>query len=330
MALGAGAFALYRFDPWADRGHAPPPGFAVDLKDQLAIDPALVQFSQTREIIVSSAAVHAVAVGPNDDIYVAGDEAVHVFPADGAPSSEIIRPKGRPTCLAVGDTEHIMPGRIYVGTGKVIEVFSPSGEPLAVWPGPSDKTVLTSIAIAESDIYAADAGERVVVRFNQRGELVGQIGRADPDREMPGFVVPSPYFDVAIGPAGELVAVNPGALRVQMYTPDGELDSFWGKAGSGIEDFFGCCNPAHLAMLPDGRFVTSEKGVPRIKIYSSLGEFECVVAGAKELGVSDSAAGDARAGKDLQIFDVATDSRGRVLVLDPAGKRVRVFTPDAG
>jgi len=35
----------------------------------------------------------------------------------------------------------------------------------------------------------------------------------------------------------------------------------WGKR-SGIADFFGCCNPAHLALLPDGRFVTSGKGIP--------------------------------------------------------------------
>ena len=35
-----------------------------------------------------------------------------------------------------------------------------------------------------------------------------------------------------------------------------------------MADFFGCCNPAQLAVLPDGRFVTAEKGIPRVKIYS--------------------------------------------------------------
>ena len=34
----------------------------------------------------------------------------------------------------------------------------------------------------------SDAGERVVLRFNDEGELVGRIGAPDPDRQMPGFI----------------------------------------------------------------------------------------------------------------------------------------------
>jgi hypothetical protein len=29
----------------------------------------------------------------------------------------------------------------------------------------------------------------------------------------------------------------------------------------------GCCNPACFALLSDGRIVTVEKGVPRIKVF---------------------------------------------------------------
>ena len=79
--------------------------------------------------------------------------------------------------------------------------------------------------------------------------------------------------------------------------------------------------------LPDGRFVTSEKGIPRIKIYTGLGEFECVVAGPQELGISLTAVGDARYRPRQQNFRYRHQPLGQVLVLDPAGRRVRVFSP---
>ncbi len=59
----------------------------------------------------------------------------------------------------------------------------------------------------------------------------------------------------------------------------GELEFAWGKPSAGIEGFCGCCNPVGLAMLPDGRCVTCEKGLPRVKVYSTEGVFESVVAG---------------------------------------------------
>ncbi len=92
-----------------------------------------------------------------------------------------------------------------------------------------------------------------------------------------------------------------------------------------MSDFFGCCNPAHFAVLPDGRFVTSEKGIPRIKIYTAQGQFECVVAGPEQLAVDDSRMADPSEGADKRVFDVAVDRQGRVLVLDPRNRTVRVY-----
>jgi glucose/arabinose dehydrogenase len=105
----------------------------------------------------------------------------------------------------------------------------------------------------------------------------------------------------------------------------GDLGDVWGSAGSQLADFFGCCNPAHLAMLPDGRFVTSEKGIPRVKIYSSQGKFESVVAGPEQLTVHSLQVVDPREDADKRVFDIAADSQGRVLVLDPQNRSVRVY-----
>ena len=326
VAAVGGTYALVRTVPQAEQGNELPLNFSLDLKDRLAVDPSLIRFAQTALIDVPLEEVRALAVGPEDRVYVAGDQAVHVFQPDGTPHT-VLGTQGQPRCLAVGSAGYALPGYIYIGTDEGIEIFNPSGEARDVWPAASDKTLLTSIAIAQDAIYAADAGEKVVLHYNTDGELIARIGQADPEREMPGFIIPSHSFDIAIGPASELYAVNPGARRVQSYTPDGELDGFWGTSSASIEGFFGCCNPAHLAILPDGRFVTSEKGIPRIKVYSILGEFDGVVAGPRELGIGLRAVGDARTSQTRRIFDIATNRLGHVLVLDPAGRQVRVFSP---
>ncbi len=80
-----------------------------------------------------------------------------------------------------------------------------------------------------------------------------------------------------------------------------------------MTDFFGCCNPAHFAVLSDGRFVTAEKGLPRIKIYSPQGKFECVVAGQEQF--------------PSIAADLAVDNHDRILVLDSNKSRILVFEP---
>jgi hypothetical protein len=80
-----------------------------------------------------------------------------------------------------------------------------------------------------------------------------------------------------------------------------------------IEGFCGCCNPTHFAFLPDGSFVTSEKGIPRVKVYDRLGRLAAVVAGPD------------RFREGVQGLDLAVDQTERILVLDPARRAVRVF-----
>ncbi len=142
---------------------------------------------------------------------------------------------------------------------------------------------------------------------------------------MPVFVIPSGYFDLAVDGEDMLHVVNPGMRRVETYNEQGELQSYWGQAGSALSGFFGCCNPAHVAILSDGRFVTSEKGIPRVKIYTAAGDLQSVVAGPRQLGVPASALGDARGNGADRVFDVAVDSAGNIYVLDPHHRQVIMF-----
>jgi hypothetical protein len=110
--------------------------------------------------------------------------------------------------------------------------------------------------------------------------------------------------------------VNPGLHRIEAYTFDGDLEFWWGKASTAIDGFSGCCNPVNFALMPDGGFVTSEKGLPRVKIYDIEGAFQSVVLGADVLNTY---------GRGIAL-DVAADSQGRILLLDPIKRVFRIFT----
>ena len=122
--------------------------------------------------------------------------------------------------------------------------------------------------MGENNVFAADAGNRVVLRYDKSGKLAGRIGEKNKERNIPGLIIPSPYLGVVLAPDGLLRVNNTGRHRVEAYTVNGDLESSWGKPSNAIEGFCGCCNPIGLALLPDGRYVTCEKGLPRVKVYS--------------------------------------------------------------
>ena len=94
--------------------------------------------------------------------------------------------------------------------------------------------------------------------------------------------------------------------------------SYWGTASLAASGFGGCCNPSHIALLPDGSLVTSEKGLPRVKVYDADGTFRAVVAGPESFRPGTVG------------LDLAVDDEGRVLVLDPSREELRIFVPRKG
>jgi hypothetical protein len=324
IALAVGLFALARLDLGDESRATTSPRFTLDLQAQVQIPPDRIAYRQQSQFSTTLQVPRALAVSSDGTILVAGDRAIVRLSAQGQVLGTIPLEQA-PTCLAVGGAGAGAPEQIYVGCGRHVSVFSAEGEPVSQWPDLAPSAVLTAIAVGPQRVFVADAGQRVVHVLDAEGRTVGRIGAADPARHASEFIVPSPYFDLAIGPGELLWVVNPGLRRVESYTDGGELQSMWGESGSGLAEFFGCCNPAHLALLPDGRFVTSETGIPRIKVYSEAGEFEHVVAGPRELGVSSSALVDARGDRAERVFDVAVAPDGSVCVLDTGERAVRVF-----
>jgi hypothetical protein len=168
----------------------------------------------------------------------------------------------------------------------------------------------------------ADAGNRVVLQYDVKGELKKEIGRKDSLKRIDGFILPSPYFDVAMGPGEDLWVANTGMHLLQNFSEDGKLITSWGETSMQLEGFAGCCNPAHFTILPDGCFVTYEKGMDRVKLYNRAGIFVCVITAPTT--IDESALTVCNNG--ARVHDLAVDQEGRVLVLDAKEKMICVYT----
>jgi hypothetical protein len=247
-----------------------------------------------------------IAVDLNDNIYVTGDEIVQIFNSTGKLITTF------PTGKEIGPLT-VFNQQIYLSAKDHLEIWSTNGELIHTWKTPKEKCLITSIAVSESSVFVADAGNRIVYHYNHSGELINEIGRKNKEKGIPGFFIPSPYFDLLIGRDDELWVVNPGRHAFEAYKPNGELISTWSKTSMQLDGFSGCCNPSHIAMLSDGSFVTSEKGLVRIKIHEPSGDFKCVVA---QPHIFDN---------DTRGLDLAVDSEDKILVLDPKERLVRIF-----
>jgi len=295
--------------------------FTYDVSQFEHTDPALLLYREATPIPAGLDAPKCLAVGPDNSIYIGGDRSVRRLDPAGQVLSTIVL-AAKP--LALSATE----ARLCVAFKNHLEILDATGKPLAVGEPLGDKAWLTGVADAGDTIFLADAGVREIIRCDANGKVLARFGR--PGDGNPGFVIPSPYFHVVLGGDGLLWANNPGRHQIEAYTADGKFELGWGTPSMAVEGFCGCCNPVYFARRPDGKFVTSEKGLNRIKIYDAKGKFEGVVAGpetlVKDLDLAKKACADCQVGFG---FDVACDSSGRVLALDPATKTVRVFTPKA-
>ncbi len=317
LAAAVGVYVALTLDV---RGPETPP--TSDMDALKPIDPALFHYEEeTAGIATGLSDARAVAVGPADRVHVAGDRAVRIFEPDGTPRSTI-ETADEPRCLAVAAD-----GTLYVASANRIAVYGADGAERARWPAAAEDAIFTSVAVTPDAVFVADAQAKVVHRYDLAGKPLGEVGRKDPDRNIDGFVLPSAYLDVAVGADGMLRVGNPGRLRVERYTLDGEPLGHWGAAGGDVGRFQGCCNPVHLAVLPDGGVVTTEKGVPRVTVFAKDGTLRSVVAGPQSFLALRCPTDDCTKGKAL---DVAVDGRGRVLVLDPSTNTVRIFVKKEG
>lgn len=211
------------------------------------------------------------------------------------------------TCVTIDDNR-----QIWIGMRHYVVMYDLNGTLVKRWNSFGDRSVITSLAVSGENVYVADAGNRIVHQCNTNGQILQKIGEKNEQKGISGFAIPSPYFDVAIDDGGFLWAANTGMHTFENYNPDGSLRTSWGVTSFKIEGFSGCCNPAHISILDDNSFITSEKGMPRIKIYDQHGQFIGIVA------PPDTFSG-------TLAPDIAVDKQHRVIALDFERQQVRIF-----
>lgn len=285
-----------------------PNPFEYNVDEFRNVDPELIHYKESKNFRIGFDEPAAIAYY-NGKIYVAGDNKLKIIDPSGNLLAELDLP-GKTQAVEVFN------GKIYLAAGNRIRVLDEEGNVQNEWEPLDENSQITSVAATESNVFVADAGKRRVLRYSEEGELMGEFDGKAEEGVLHGFIIPSPCFDLDINDEGDLWVVNPGLHALENYTYEGNLRSHWKNTSMKPEGFSGCCNPSHFTFLSDGRYVTSEKGLVRIKTYKRSGEFEGVVAAPVKFA------------EEGQAPDVAADSLNNVYALDFDKKMIRVFEPN--
>jgi len=282
--------------------------FKLNMDRITSVDPDLITYQETKNYRINAKQAGGIAVA-GEKIYLVADTFLQVF--DHAGKQVLKVPLAEPArCLEVG-----LEGDIIVGYRQAIALYSATGEEKWRSDPLDERAVFTALALKDGTIFVADAGNRAVHRFSFDGKYVDSFEGKTKIEGNHGFIVPSPYFDLGVNPDGELWVVNPGKHALENYTDDGNLRSFLENISPEIDGFSGCCNPAHIDIMADGSFLTSEKGVVRIKIHKPSGELSTVVAAPDKFK------------EEGEAPDVAVDDYGIVYALDYDRNMIRIFEP---
>lgn len=321
-AVAVGAVLVVKMDKTGKTGSGLGESFSYDLTGLARIDPDRILYARVGSLDTKMKSARSIAFGPGGKLYVAGDSGIRVYekpPAVDPASHFAVAPAYG---LAVAAD-----GTMYVARGNFVSVHGPDGAEKATWPVLDPDALLTSIVLMDGNVYVADAANGVVVRCGLDGKILGRIGRKDKERNIPGISGLNKNLDLSSAPDGLLRVANTGRLSVEAYTPGGDLQQSFGKAGGALEDFCGCCNPVNIAVLPDGNVVTVEKGQGhrRAKVYTADGEFIGAVAAPEAFPNRHGALPSGQGGGPTPVLDVAVDEAGTIWVLDTNTGIVRAF-----
>lgn len=311
-AVAVAVVAVLRMDPTGTRGPRTGSRYAEEVRASSTIDPSRIAWEESATpMAIEMDSPCGIAVDDTGRVCVVGDRLV-VLTADGAPvvRSEELAREYRALDVA-GDGRFVAAGADSVDVIGLVDGRANIVRSVEI---PGDGVDLTGVAVSTEWIFVADAGRNRVLRLPIEPAGDGAPFEVVDD----GFFVPS-TMDLTVSPVDELFTVDPGRHRVQLRDRYGDVVRAFGQLGTEVADFHGCCNPVAIAVTEGGQIVTAEKGLAatRVKVYAPDGELDSVVAGPDRF--------DERPDGPPIVLDVAVDPAGRVLVLDPARRQVRVF-----
>ena len=284
------------------------------------------------------------ALDAGNRLYVGGDSKMVVLNSEGEKLASIPL-NDDPTCLGISRPDCLFEHHLLIGYPDAVEVYKVlpddiiGPKPVFRWELPGQTPYLKKVLTDKDSLILADAGEKGVYRINAKGDITLKIGfvQSEVPDGFPGFSVPSlPFLDIVESPLEEIFFItNPGKHRIEAFTQSGDWlpQRGWGSISVYHEGFCGCCNPSGLSCFPDGRFLTTEKYIPRVKVYNSTGGFQTVVATPDELEKPPTSFLNAPAGTRIDYrpedashpIQAAVASDGGIVVLDPRYSSVRYY-----
>ena len=277
-----------------------PEGFVINENKPQDDESLPDMWMSSGELKVKEGSLKAVTVSPAGNIYIGGDSFLSCYDRDLKLIWNLKTPYPVTSLSNYGDT-------IFASTMELILIISSGGEIKNEWGPFEDDGIITSVTSNNSYVAFADAGNKMIFILDKSGVVMKLIGQNDGQ-----FIIPSPYFDVALSSDNTLFVANTGHRRVETRTIEGVLKSYFGEPGTAPGAFCGCCNPAHFILIPDG-FATAEKGINRIKILSKTGEFvEFVSSDNKFIAPIP--------------LDLATADGKTIYAANPADSKLYIFT----
>ncbi len=238
----------------------------------------------------------------SDQVLALGDGEVRVFTAGGEPVRQWPAGSGA-ECLTAGPD-----GRVYVGGAGRVDVFESGGRRVGgfVFGDAAKPPSVSAIAVHGPDILVADASARIIRRFDAAGRqrnLIGDQGKTKT------FMLPNGSLDVDVDAAGVVRATDTGRHQVTSWALDGTPIGKFGKFGMQRPGRLRwLLQPVNVAATPDGKVVTAEKMVARVKVFEPDGRLLAVI-------------GTEHFDPMCTQIHLAVDSKGRILAADPGAAR---------
>lgn len=307
--------------------------------------PDLIGYESLGALLVPMEKPVCFAVDAGNRLYIGGDRKILVF-GTGGETLATLPLKDNPTCLGIPGSGALFEKNLLIGYPGLVEVckilpdHKIDPKPVFRWELPGEIPYLKKACTDTESLILADAGEKGVYRIDAEGNILLRIGFHQWENVdgFSGFSIPAlPFLDVVESPNESILYItNPGKHRIEAFTKTGVWlpERSWGAISVYHEGFCGCCNPSGISRFQDGRFLSTEKYISRVKVYESSGTFRTIVASPEELERPPTAFLNAPAGTKLdyrsendamQPVQAAITPDGRIAVLDPRYCCVRFY-----
>jgi len=284
------------------------------------VPPALIAYRETHvsTYLVPTGQATCFAA-QNDSIFIIGTAdppALHFFDDKGTLLRKIDL-QDEPRAIVCNEK-----GNIIVAHPQHIAVYNTEGQRESQWKLPHAESNVRSLVLTPDYLFAADSASRKIHRFDTDGNLDLTFGD--------GFVVYAAPITMTFSKKdGFLYISNPGRHRIEVFTLEGKSlpELRWGEPSTALKGFAGCCNPVALAALDDGRILTAEKGISRVKIFGTDHQLDCVVAAPRILDEQPPGVIGRVPLKPGRHFAAVPLSDGRIVIFDFGFATIRFFAP---